>query len=257
MYTPKNKIQTNLFTGGGEYTFTNGAPYSGFYWKNDKGDIFTGRTPQSPPATRLIPLKANKDSVVKDVNNTLLYAGGVPINDLESSANNLEYTSELLTRDFNTYTRVIGINNPKKIPVQTYPIPNSSDYQVGAFLRYFLFKANDNKFLEVDKITYDNIVKRSVEWLWQVYRPFTILWTIRGSQTRVENINKNITLLTQKRLGISTGLTEFLKGNYTQYLLSASPSTQTPSSRTTPNTSRTSPSSTSSPPPSSGGGGGY
>lgn len=249
MYTPKNKIQTNLYTGGGEYTFTSGTPYAGFYWKNDKGGIFTGKTPLNPPTIKLIPLQLNKDKAIKDRDTTLLYAGGAPVNNLESE---IEFGS----RDFNTYAKIIGINNPKKIPVQTYPIPNRKDYQIGSFLRYFLFKANDNKFLEVDKTTYDKIVSKNIEWLWQVYRPFTILWTIRGTQIEVETINKNITILTQKRLGISTGLTEFLQGNYTQYLaVSTANQTQSATTRTSVTPSAT----TTYTPPSSPtmGGGGY
>ena len=110
--------------------------------------------------------------------------------------------------------------------------------------------------MEVDKTTYDKIVSKNIEWLWQVYRPFTILWTIRGTQIEVETINKNITILTQKRLGISTGLTEFLQGNYTQYLaVSTANQTQSATTRTSVTPSTT----TTYTPPSSPtmGGGGY
>ena len=110
--------------------------------------------------------------------------------------------------------------------------------------------------MEVDKTTYDKIVSKNIEWLWQIYRPFTILWTIRGTQIEVETINKNITILTQKRLGISTGLTEFLQGNYTQYLaVSTANQTQSATTRTSVTPSAT----TTYTPPSSPtmGGGGY
>jgi hypothetical protein len=45
-YIPKNKIQTNLYTSGGEYAISSsGKDYVGYYYKLYNGKYFTGKTP--------------------------------------------------------------------------------------------------------------------------------------------------------------------------------------------------------------------
>jgi hypothetical protein len=45
-YIPKNKIQTNLYTSGGEYAYASDLKdYIGYYYKLYNGRFFTGKTP--------------------------------------------------------------------------------------------------------------------------------------------------------------------------------------------------------------------
>ena len=56
-YIPKNKIQTNLYTPGGEYTLIpSGQNYIGPYYKLYNGKYFTGQTPNSPNTLEIIPI---------------------------------------------------------------------------------------------------------------------------------------------------------------------------------------------------------
>ena len=43
-YIPKNKIKTNLFTNGGEYTTANNKDYVGPYHKLSTGKVYSGGT---------------------------------------------------------------------------------------------------------------------------------------------------------------------------------------------------------------------
>jgi len=54
-YIPKNKIQTNLYTSGGEYVLASTQEnYIGYYYKLYNGKYFTGRTPNDPDTKEII-----------------------------------------------------------------------------------------------------------------------------------------------------------------------------------------------------------
>jgi hypothetical protein len=54
-YIPKNKIQINLYTAGGEYNdISNNIEYIGYYHKLYNGKYFTGRTPNDSNIKELI-----------------------------------------------------------------------------------------------------------------------------------------------------------------------------------------------------------
>jgi hypothetical protein len=55
-YIPKNKIETDLYTPGGEYAYeSTGAEYVGYYYKLYDGKIYTGNNPNIKPNDVLIP----------------------------------------------------------------------------------------------------------------------------------------------------------------------------------------------------------
>lgn len=53
-YIPKNKIQSNLYTSGGELIYASDKKeYTGYYYKLYNGKIFSGKTPNDPTTQEL------------------------------------------------------------------------------------------------------------------------------------------------------------------------------------------------------------
>lgn len=62
-YIPKNKIQANLYTPGGEFIYLDSKlNYIGPYYKLYDGTYFTGATPNVPNKKEIIPIPATVDS---------------------------------------------------------------------------------------------------------------------------------------------------------------------------------------------------
>ena len=213
MYIPKNRIITNLNTEPGEFVYKNTRnQYNGFYWKSYDGKFFTGKTPNDTPVNEIVKLVDNNTITNSNIPTVELYVT------LESSLENDVFTeSDILNLD---YASLKGINlsaPPRKyLPSQYYPTPTQDDYNLGAFSRYFVVKANENVYLEVNKDTYDNINNQSPDWAWELYTPISILWTLIGERDTVFITNRNITQLTEQRLK-RRGLQEFLKRNYLKF----------------------------------------
>ena len=118
-YYPKNKIQQNLQTNGGEYktipNYNNSINtfYSGYYYKLYNGKTYTGKYPGDGDNEEIIPFNFNTPP---------------PPN-----------TTTLTTTD---------------IP-PLFPTPK--DYEVGVFTRYFSKKRNEYLFNELTKDQYHNI----------------------------------------------------------------------------------------------------
>jgi len=51
-YYPSSQIKTNIYSNG-ELITEFGELYTGYYWKNSKGEFFSGRTPQDTPSQQL------------------------------------------------------------------------------------------------------------------------------------------------------------------------------------------------------------
>jgi hypothetical protein len=65
-YIPKNKIQTNLYTSGGEFTYLNNSlNYVGFYHKLYNGKYFTGETPNTPNKKEITPISSTIDNEIE------------------------------------------------------------------------------------------------------------------------------------------------------------------------------------------------
>ena len=66
-YIPKNKIQTNLYTSGGEFVYLDSKlDYVGPYYKLYDGTYFTGETPNVPNKKEIILKPASIDSPNND-----------------------------------------------------------------------------------------------------------------------------------------------------------------------------------------------
>jgi len=215
MYIPKNKIKTNLYTRNNEFQYlSSGKEYTGYYHKLHTGKFYTGKTPNDKPVEEIIKSPNNEAQWI----NTPLTGEGYYVNYVDN------YDGEIIPNqyqnmgDINTYNSLKDINmdNILQIPTSYYPKPTQEDYNLGVFIRYFCVKINEDIFLEIDKKTYDALTNQKGDWLWQLYTPFQLLWTISGTKKYIEKTNFYMTLLQEKRLR-RRGLQEFLRNNYLKF----------------------------------------
>jgi hypothetical protein len=218
MYIPSNRIKTNLYTNGSEYQIeSTGISYVGFYWKKYTGEIFTGKNPNETPSQKLIPLSSQLELPLNPPLTTQL-ATTVNNNDLNSLpiSNPESFNQGNLFPYLTAKQQPINDTQIKNLPTSYYPKPTQEDYNLGVFTRYFCVKINEDIYLEIDKKTYDALTNQKGDWLWQLYTPFQLLWTISGEEKEIEKTNYNITLLQEKRLK-RRGLQEFLRNNYLKF----------------------------------------
>jgi hypothetical protein len=175
-YYPKNRIQTNLYTAGGEYSIkTTGENYTGYYYKLYNNTIFTGKTPNDTPNQELIQLV------------------------VEAPAPRLVIVEPFPNFEVNKYNRLIDTPANKIIPSPYYPNPTVDDYKLGEFQRYFMKQINNLNFAEISKFDYEALINKNESYLWQLYIPISLPWEISGDKSEVEQINKKITLLTEQQ----------------------------------------------------------
>jgi hypothetical protein len=209
MYIPKNRIITNLQTPQNEFVYKGTSVfYNGFYWKSYDGKFFTGKNPNETPSVEI-------EQIISlfDPENT--------IQKVQTSVLSIDFVDENIDYG-NIYDYFLlknqNLNSPeiKFLPSQYYPTPTLSDYNLGVFTRYFVVKANENIYLEVNEDTFNNIQNKSADWAWELYTPFSLPWTLTGERDTVFITNRNITQLTEQRLK-RRGLQEFLKLNYLKF----------------------------------------
>jgi hypothetical protein len=206
MYYPKSQVKTNLYANPGEFVIANTLePYTGYYFEISTGRYFTGKTPQDIPNSEIIRttnLSENLNSPKADVF-------------IESPTNTQTLPSELFTLE---YDNLIGNSNINfgLIPPYFATLPTQQDYQIGEFRRYFCKKENEVIYIEISKTTYDLIIVKSPDILWQLYFPFNLSWQITGTQEQVARTNKNIVDLTSQRLRLPR-FGDYLNNNYLKY----------------------------------------
>jgi hypothetical protein len=216
MYIPKNRIITDLKTSLNEFVYkgTN-IFYNGSYWKSYNGKFYTGKNPNDTPSQEIEPtpiMAGDRDITSPSSQTSILF-----IDYVETPSEGITQSNLSIVGDYSILKK-INLNNPevKLLPSQYYPTPTQDDYNLGVFPRYFVVKVNENVYLEVNKDTYDSINNQSPDWAWELYTPFSILWTLTGERDTVFITNRNITQLTEQRLK-RRGLQEFLKRNYLKF----------------------------------------
>jgi hypothetical protein len=201
MYFPLSQITTNLYTSGGELQYAEGSKqnqfYSGSYFKTSNNKYFTGKTPQDVPTDELL-------LTTDDIRSTS------PVNPFISD-------EILITPDsigYSNFQNIVSISsNAPKISI---PFPTQGDYATGEFQRYFLKKRINYTYLEVDQLTYQNIVDQNPQSQFELYEGKAITWILTGKLLEVYRINHNITELVEKRDGW-LGFPRFFKNNFTKY----------------------------------------
>jgi len=196
MYYPLSQITSNLYTNGNELAYlSNNQPYIGYYWKNSKGQFFTGKTPQDTPISELILFSFNE------------------------TTNTSQLIDSYYNQDEITPVRYVDLTNPSpaaSLPSYFQTLPTQQDYTNGEMRRYFCKKTNEIIYLEVSKDTYDKLVGQDSQILWQLYQPFNLPWQLSGNKEQVFTTNKNIVELTSVRQKLPM-LAEYLKMDFTKY----------------------------------------
>ena len=197
MYYPKSQIKTNLYTNGGEYALiSNNQEYTGYYWKTSSEKAFTGKTPND---INIIELKLINE--IPPINN--------PTDD------NVFYNINSTNVSYNSLKQVDS-NKVLSIPTYSSPTPTPQDYQIGEFQRYFIKKANELIYTEVNKNTHDKIKNQNPTYLWQYYIAFSLPWDISGDKLHTAKTNKNIVDLIIQRLKLYK-FNEYLQNDYLKF----------------------------------------
>ena len=205
MYYPPSQIQTNLYTGGGEYIIaSSGENYIGNYYSLYNGTFFTGKNPNDKPNRKLI--IANNQSTLDKDDPELGNQGAV-------SGNTSIYTLP------NVYTRKTKLNlgsKPPSAPREIMVTPTKEQYENGEYQRYFLRKENELKFIEVDQTQFRQYVEQQPNVNFQLYTPFKLTWVIRGDRSKVFNENKAAVSYLEDRVGIR-GFKSYFNKKFDQY----------------------------------------
>jgi len=196
MYYPKSQIKPNLYTNGGEFAYaSNSQEYIGYYFKISTGKYFSGRNQDDKPNEELLSIDADITT-----NETLLSTDSAVV----------------VVDPIYSYVTNTPVPSPTSIPVFNPNVPTQQDYQNGEFRRYFCKKTNEVIYIEINQDTFDKLVAKDTQILWQLYQPFNITWQLTGNIEQVARINKNSVELVSFRNKFPR-LEEYLKFDYTKY----------------------------------------
>ena len=183
MYYPLSQVKTNLYTNGDEFSLVlndSSTLYTGYYWTNSKNISYTGKTPQDVPTQRLYPITPQISRNSFNASNPnqqylLLNLPTIFYPDDISGAQKYLFGENIYNNNL-TYSTIEKLDLNQKIlsPYYSPTIPTEKDYQIGEFKRYFCKKTNEILYLEINKDTYDKLVKKDSTILWQLYFPFTM-----------------------------------------------------------------------------------
>jgi len=207
MYYPKSQVKTNLYANPGEFVVASTLkPYSGYYFKTSTGRFFTGKTPQDVPNVeiiRAINLSENLTTPKVDVFVT------TPID-------TPTLPSQLFASEYDSIKKPSN-DTLGAIPPYFATQPTEQDYQNGEFRRYFCKRTtNEISYIEISKTSYDLLLVKSPDILWQLYLPFNLPWQITGDKEQVARTNKNIIDLTSRRLQLPK-FGDYLNNDYLKY----------------------------------------
>ncbi len=206
-YFPKNRITTNLYTKGNEFSI-NGKPYIGAYYKTYSGKIFSGTDPINGSSQELIPIK---ELYVINGNKSSKKPGAIVLDNSTST-----YINNPNNRNLNTY----------QVPIQFYPNITDNDYQKGYIMRYFAKKRNEIGFvIEINKETYQSLLKKDSEYDYITYQVIDLFWQLTGPlrdtrenrQYKVAGIIDTNKRLVEEKDKNFRGLIEYIGGNYDKY----------------------------------------
>jgi hypothetical protein len=210
MYYPKSQIKTNLYTNGGEYILSpTKENYKGYYYELSTGQKYSGKFPKDGINILLTP--SIDDNTPPPGNASLNNNGEIEYSD------NIPSNIIVFNIDPPTSTNTNLLSN-RSLPIFNPTIPTPQDQQNGQFTRYFCKKTNENKYLEIDKPTYQKLTNKDPQIAWDLYLPSQIRWIIKGDKTQVFTSNKgSVSIIEQQRNWY--GFTQWFKDKFLQYYL--------------------------------------
>ena len=177
-YYPKSQIKTNLYTGGNEFVlFSTKEDYKGYYWGTSTGEFFTGKTPSDTPTLKLIAKTPIDINTLKTIDKT--QQNTLPTNPSSYYVVNESYFISKkipLTKNAPTY------------PTQYVPYLTQKEYDEGGFIRYFLKKNNEFKYIEISPDEYTLYTSRSSLVPYEAYTPISIVWYLTPSIASTNNL---------------------------------------------------------------------
>jgi len=191
MYYPKSQIKSNLYTNGGEYVLsTTKKDYKGYYYEVSNGQKYTGKTPQDGANILLLPPKRNISEENHPDEGPIINTG---IRYVDPGSSPLPIP-----------------NNLRFIPTPNPTLPTNQDFILGVYTRYFCKKNNENKYMEIDKTTFDKLKTKTKDIAWDLYTPISTLWYL---QFNSENINKGLITQIEQKQGWH-GFTQWFKEKF-------------------------------------------
>lgn len=198
MYYPKSQIQTGFYSNNDLIEENSLKPYTGPYFQTSDGNYYSGKEPNEG---KNIKLRIPGDSRARLLRypNSLRYVN-TQTPDPRFNRENIRYS--ILTD--------ASRSDIPYSPTSYYPILTNNDIKNGEFTRYFVRKANQNQYTEVEL---NNISKIGDS---KLYLPLQLQWVISGDKEEVRQINAKEVAYTEKILQ-TQGLGEFLRFNYLQF----------------------------------------
>jgi len=206
-YFPKNRITTNLYTKGNEFSI-NGKSYIGAYYRTYNGKVFSGKDPINGSSQELVLINTPPDDAYPT---RISNPPGIFYNE-----NTSDYINNPNIKNLNTYL----------IPIQYYPAPTDNDYQKGYIMRYFAKKRNDIGYvIEVDKDTYQSLLKKDSVYDYITFQSIDLFWQITGplrdnrtnKQYKVSGIIDTNKRLVEEKDKNFRGLIEFIGDKYDKF----------------------------------------
>ena len=131
MYYPPSQIQTNLYTGGGEYVIaSSGENYIGNYYSLFNVTFFTGNTRNDKPNFQIIAVNTptNNEKLDPELGNP--------------GAESSETSIYLLPKVYTNRSKLVLGSKPPSPPKEIIVRPTKKQYEIGEYERYFLSKNN-------------------------------------------------------------------------------------------------------------------
>lgn len=204
MYYPKSQIITDLYTNGNELVYAfDETNYIGYYHILSNNKIYSGKNPNDGE------IKLLKYPTKKTLFDKTLIDGPItnPYENYTYSLNNTDY--DIIRSAQQIPPAPVSLIEP------TYfaPIPSAP-----SFIRYFVKKSNEIRYIEVNENIYDKIKNKDSKYNWAIYQPFTIIWVIQGdSKESVEKSNRELVILEEQRQKLY-GLSKYFK-NYSEFYI--------------------------------------
>jgi len=195
-YYPKSQIKKDQYTEGSEYKIkATQAPYKGYYYCLSNGNKHTGRFPGDGPNMVLEPT-FNTDPSSPTQASSQAPLVEILITDQE------KYPYPFTDFDSGTYNRIMNVKPISRfIPTSNITFPTDKEMKKGSFDRYFCKKNNEYLYFEIDKDTYNKLIKKKKDIVWELYTATKMKWNLTGTtRNSLYIVNRNRTREKEREL---------------------------------------------------------